>query len=190
MTNRYARGAQPLSQPAAEGGIAYTLVRSARKTLGIEILSGGAVLVRAPNGMPEDDIRRLVHKKSAWIRRHIAMRLAEPDEPEPQEIRALCDKALRQLPEKIERYGRQMGVMPISVKVTGARTRFGSCSAKGAVCFSYRLFMYPDAAVDYVVVHELAHLIEMNHSKAFYALVESVLPDWRQRRAMLKYGVE
>ena len=79
-----------------------------------------------------------------------------------------------------------MGVRPASIKITGARTRFGSCSSKGSICFSWRLMQYPDAAIDYVVVHELAHLRHMNHSAAFYAEIARVMPDFEARRNLLK----
>ena len=79
-----------------------------------------------------------------------------------------------------------MGLRPAGVTITGAEKRFGSCSAKNRICFSWRLMQYPEEAVDYVVVHELAHILHKNHGKAFYACVEEVLPDWRARRALLK----
>ena len=79
-----------------------------------------------------------------------------------------------------------MGLYPTQVRVTGAKTRFGSCSSQGHICFSWRLMQYPEEAIDYVVVHELAHLKHMNHSPAFHALVASVLPDHKQRRALLR----
>jgi predicted metal-dependent hydrolase len=72
------------------------------------------------------------------------------------------------------------------ITITGAKNRFGSCSSKGNIAFSYRLMLYPEAAIDYVVVHELAHLLEMNHSPAFYKIVESVMPDYKERRKLLK----
>lgn len=84
------------------------------------------------------------------------------------------------------RYAREMGVQPAAVTITAARTRFGSCSAKNRICFSWRLMEYPEAAVDYVVVHELAHIVHKNHGPQFWALVERYLPDWRARRALLR----
>ena len=83
-------------------------------------------------------------------------------------------------------YAEWMGVTPTGVKITGAKTRFGSCSAKNSLCFSLYLMAYPDAAVDYVVVHELAHIRHKNHSPAFYAEVARVMPDYRERRKLLK----
>ncbi len=79
-----------------------------------------------------------------------------------------------------------MGLTPAAVTITGARKRFGSCSASNRICYSWRLMQYPEAAVDYVVVHELAHIVHKDHSRNFYAYVERFLPDWRERRALLK----
>ena len=79
-----------------------------------------------------------------------------------------------------------MGLTPAAVTITGARKRFGSCSASNRICYSWRLMQYPEEAVDYVVVHELAHILHKNHGKAFYACVEEVLPDWRERRRLLR----
>jgi len=72
------------------------------------------------------------------------------------------------------------------ITITSAKTRFGSCSSKGNISYSYKLMLYPEAAREYVVVHELAHLVEMNHSKRFYSLVERYLPDYKERRKLLK----
>ena len=79
-----------------------------------------------------------------------------------------------------------MEVEPKGVSITSAQKRFGSCSNKGRLCFSFNLMQYPDEAVDYVVVHELAHLKELNHSKKFWAIVECYMPDYKSRRAMLR----
>ena len=83
-------------------------------------------------------------------------------------------------------YAKIMGLKYSRITITGAKTRFGSCSSKGNISYSYRLMFYPESAIDYVVVHELAHLIEMNHSQRFYAVIEKVLPDYKERIALLK----
>ena len=72
------------------------------------------------------------------------------------------------------------------VRITGARTRFGSCSSQAHICFSWRLMQYPPEAIDYVVVHEMAHLRYMNHGAEFYAFIARYLPDWKTRRALLR----
>lgn len=83
-------------------------------------------------------------------------------------------------------YSERMGLYPTQVRITGARTRFGSCGSQGHICFSWRLMQYPPEAIDYVVVHELAHLRYMNHGAEFYALIARYLPDWKARRALLR----
>lgn len=113
-----------------------------------------------------------------------------PKDLTPQQIMAACAQvyrmlAKRDLTEKAHGFAKRMSVAPCSVKINGARTRWGSCSAKKSLNFSWRLIMADDAAIDYVVVHELAHLIEMNHSARFWAIVEDVLPDYKERKKLL-----
>ena len=79
-----------------------------------------------------------------------------------------------------------MGLTPTGLKITSARTRFGSCSGKNSLCFSWRLMQYPREAIDYVVVHELAHIRHHDHSAAFYRFIASVMPDHEARRALLR----
>ncbi|MDR0222362.1 MAG: M48 family metallopeptidase [Oscillospiraceae bacterium] len=107
------------------------------------------------------------------------------------QIKSACVRIYRILAESdltVKAYGFAglLSVMPSAVKVGGAKTRWGSCSANGSVNFSWRLIMADDGVIDYVIVHELAHLTEMNHSKRFWAVVERVLPDYRERRKRLR----
>ena len=83
-------------------------------------------------------------------------------------------------------WAQRMGVQPAGITITAARTRFGSCSGKNCLSFSLYLMAYPEAAIEYVVVHELAHIRHHDHSPAFYREVEAYLPDWRARRALLR----
>ena len=152
----------------------------------------GSVLVRAPRRMPAAEIDRFVAVHEDWIRTHREkmQRRAAFDEEHfstPEQIAALQPKAERILPAKTAYWASVMGVKPISVRITGAKTRFGSCSAKDGICYSWRLMAYPEKAQEYVVVHELAHILEKNHSRKFYAVIEQYLPDWRQREAMLRH---
>jgi len=94
--------------------------------------------------------------------------------------------AKRDLTNKVLDFAKQMEVMPIAVKVSGAKTRWGSCSGKKSLTFSWRLIMAEDDVVDYVVIHELAHIAEMNHSGRFWTIVEGVLPDYKERQKRLK----
>lgn len=168
---------------------AYRVIRSGRRTLALEITREGEVLVRAPYRLSDTVIEDFVRRHERWILTHkakVQIRLAAHAEPTAAEEAALRQKAREILPGRVAYFSRLMGVSPRGITVTGARTRFGSCSAKGRIAFSFRLMDYPPEAVDYVVVHELAHLVHHNHSKDFYALVASVLPDWKDRAGMLK----
>jgi predicted metal-dependent hydrolase len=90
------------------------------------------------------------------------------------------------LPERVEYFSAIMGVKPTHVSINEAKTRFGSCSEKRRINFSCRVMRYPSEAIDYVVVHELAHLKFLNHSREFWAFVESILPDYKARKGLLK----
>ena len=91
------------------------------------------------------------------------------------------------LPIRVAQYAGTSGLgTPVRLRITSARTRWGSCGSKGSINFSWRLVMAPLPVIDYVVVHELAHLKELNHSKAFWALVKGVLPDYKGRHRWMK----
>ena len=94
--------------------------------------------------------------------------------------------AKHELTKKTLDFAKRMGVAPSSIKINGAVARWGSCSAKKSINFSWRLVMADDDVIDYVVVHELAHLTEMNHSKTFWAIVEDILPDYKERQSRLR----
>lgn len=107
----------------------------------------------------------------------------------PAMVQLYRDMAAAYIAGRVEIYAARMGLRPRSVRVTGARTRWGSCSGKNGLCFSWRLALAPPFCVDYVVVHELCHMKEHNHSPAFWRQVEEVLPDYPSRRDELKrYG--
>lgn len=113
-----------------------------------------------------------------------------PPGMEPGQIKAACVQMYRMLAkhdlnEKTLIFSKQMGVSPNAVKINSAKTRWGSCSSRKSINFSWRLIMADDEVIDYVVVHELAHLIEMNHSTRFWAIVKNILPDYRERKARL-----
>lgn len=109
---------------------------------------------------------------------------AAPSRARPDaEREAYIRQAKACLPQRVAYYSERMGLSPTQVRITGARTRFGSCSSQGHICFSWRLMQYPPEAIDYVVVHELAH---MNHGAEFYVLIARYLPDWKARRALLR----
>ena len=156
----------------------YEIIRSRRRTVALEVTREGRVLVRAPLRMPQGEIERFVDGHAAWLARVAARQAAHPPLTEA-EVAALRQRAREVLPGKVAHYAAIMGVTPASVKITAARTRFGSCSGKNGICFSLYLMQYPEAAIDYVVVHH-------DHSPAFYDQVARVLPDYKARQRLLK----
>lgn len=171
------------------GAIRYELLRSSRRTAALEITSDGRVLVRAPRRTSRAWLDGFVLRHAGWIEVHLErQRRRQEAHPEPTEAEreALIQRAREVLPARTAHYAALMGLTPAAVTITGARKRFGSCSAANRICYSWRLMQYPEAAMDYVVVHELAHIVHKNHSRDFYACVERFLPDWRERRALLK----
>jgi len=114
-----------------------------------------------------------------------------PPDLSPERIKYACVQiywllAKRDLSIKVLDFAKVMGVVPIAVKINAAKTRWGSCSGKKSLNFSWRLIMAEDDVVDYVVIHERAHITEMNHSSRFWAIVEGILPDYKERQARLK----
>lgn len=169
----------------------YKLIRSDRKTLAIEITGAGELLVRAPRRLSAVRIERFLTEKQDWIAAHRALAEQRAALPERQPVSAeererLFREAERILPERVRYWSERMGLKPTGIRITGAEKRFGSCSSENSLCFSYRLMRYPMEAVDYVAVHELAHIRHHNHSKDFYALVARYLPDYREREAILR----
>ena len=167
----------------------YQLIRSHRRTLSIEITREAKILVRAPMRMPLRDIEAFLTEKQRWIALHLERqrrRLAAHPEPDEATWRRWRMEAENYFPPRVAYYAQLMGVSPTALRYSRAKTRFGSCSSKNSITFSLRLMDYPEAAREYVIVHELAHIPYKNHGKAFYRFVGSVLPDYRQRQALLK----
>ncbi len=167
----------------------YKIIRSERRTLALEITEKPEIVVRAPRRCPTAYIQSFVESREDWISSHLEkqrLRAAQRRALTDGEVAELVSRAKRELPPLVACYAEIMGLSPKSVKITKAEKRFGSCSSKNALCFSYRLLLYPREAIEYVVVHELAHIVHHNHGGDFYALIKSVLPDYKARSALLK----
>ena len=167
----------------------YTLIRAKRRTMSLQLDRDGRAVVRAPYGVKKEFIDRFVAEHEVWLARarekQQNRRLAHP-EPTAAERKALLAQAREYLPMRVDYWSGIMGLTPTVLKITSARTRFGSCSGKNSLCFSWRLMQYPREAIDYVVVHELAHIRHHDHSAAFYRFIASVMPDHEARRALLR----
>lgn len=168
---------------------AYTLVRSRRKTLAIEVTREAQIVVRAPLRCPRRQIDAFVESRRDWIASALARQkecLAAHPPLTEAEMADLRRRAKDYIPGRVSDWAGRMGLSPAAVKITSARTRFGSCSSKDTLCFSLYLMQYPGEAIDAVVVHELCHMRHRDHSPAFYAEVERWLPDYREREKLLK----
>ena len=148
----------------------YRVIRSARKTLSLEITEDLTVLVRAPYQVSQSRIEAFVAGQQDWITAH----------------RERCRQWQEQHPEPTEEERLDCIARAKELTITDARKRFGSCSGKNRISFAWRLMRCPEKAIDYVVVHELAHIRHKNHGAAFYQLIASVLPDYKERIKLLK----
>lgn len=168
--------------------IAYQLIRSDRKTIAIQITPEGTVLVRAPRRASQPQIQAFVESKRGWIQSHLAAipKISPAEALSVADIRALADQALSLIPKRVAHFAPLVGVTYGGITIRNQRSRWGSCSARGNLNFNCLLMLCPAEILDYVVVHELCHRKEMNHSPRFWAEVERVLPDYRRREAWLK----
>ena len=167
--------------------IDYKLIRENRKSIAIKV-NRGEVIVKAPYLADLEYIEKIVYKHKRWIRKRVETSLnSEPEgELTPQEIKALKDEARDYFAKMVEKYSCITGLKCGRIKITSGKRRLGSCSKDGNICFSYRLMQYPESAREYVVLHELAHLLEMNHSPRFYKIIERYMPDYKERQKLLK----
>ena len=173
-------------------GLSVLLVRSSRKTLAVQIRADGTVIARAPRRMPKDRILCFLSEKASWIRMQQG-RMQEREKMRQQariHLDAAQEKELREraksvLAQRTAYFARQIGVTYGRITVRDQKTRWGSCSQTGTLNFNFRLILAPLEVLDYVVVHELCHRRQMNHSTQFWQEVAQVLPDYRKRKAWL-----
>lgn len=168
-----------------------TIIRSNRKTLSIE-LKPNEIIARAPAGMKEKEIINFIELKKNWIDKHLAKlneRQKVLDDLKPftqEEIKQFTAKAKVEIPKRVELYANQIGVKYNKITIRCQHTRWGSCSSKGNLNFNCLLVLLPDEIIDSIVVHELCHIKQMNHSARFYAEIDKVFPNYKQCRRWLK----
>ena len=167
--------------------ITYKIIRSKRKTLAIQIMPSGQVIVRSPLRLSRKEIQAFVDSKRDWIDKHLSK--PEMCELEPlgqYELEHLRKQAKILISERVAYFAEIMGVSYNKITIRAQRSRWGSCSSIGNLNFNCLLALVPDHVLDYVVVHELCHLRHMNHGKEFWAEVEAVLLDFQRSRKWLK----
>lgn len=171
------------------------VIKSNRKSIAIEIKPDLTVIVRAPRRMSKWEIERFVREHEDWIQKHLEIvrkrkekqeSLPQKDKLTPDELKVLVNMAREAIPERVAYYAPIVGVAYGRIAIRNQKTRWGSCSGKGNLNFNCQLMRMPPEVIDYVVVHELCHRKEMNHSPKFWAEVERVLPDYKSRRKWLK----
>ena len=166
----------------------HQIIRSRRRSLALIIDHAARLIVRAPLRLREEEIIRLVSQRSHWVERKVREISSRPRQTLiPQHEANEWKKVARQKIEaRCRIFSGITGLWPKAIRISNARTRWGSCSTSGRVSFSWRLALFPDEIIDYVVVHELVHLAEPNHSRYFWEKVERVMPDHRAHRRWLR----
>ena len=184
----------PVSHEGNHYELTAKLIKSNRRSVGIAVKPGGEITVRAPRLMPQSLIMAYIREKESWIiRSYLKQCTLQPaSAPEAKTPQALAlekrylDAARDYIPKRVAYYQAFTGGSYQKITIRDQKTRWGSCSSNGTLSFSFRLMMAPPLVLDYVVVHELCHLTHMNHSKEFWNMVESILPDYKEHRKWLK----
>lgn len=168
----------------------YEIIRSKRRTVSLQVKLDGRIVVRAPLHTSEKAINDFVIKHADWIKKKqdLVKAVQDTEDFDENEVKELKARLKEIIAPILEYYSEKMGVSYDKFSINSAKSRFGSCSSKKTLNFSYRLMLYPYEAIEYVCVHELAHLREMNHSKKFWSIVEAYLPDYKARKKLLKRG--
>jgi predicted metal-dependent hydrolase len=172
----------------------YDIIRSSRKTLSLQMKPDGHLVVRAPHRTSDRQIRQFVENNSAWIQKHRELieqrRRQEEMNPPPaitkETLERLRSLASETIPPRVSYYANLMGVSYGRITIRAQKSRWGSCSAKGNLNFNCLLMLTPPEVQNYVIVHELCHRKQMNHSPSFWREVEQIMPEYRRHRLWLK----
>lgn len=167
----------------------YQLIRSRRRSISMQI-KGGELIVRAPNRMPQREIDRFLADHAQWIETHMAASQAAQAEAggklTQEQLETLVELAKDAIPRRVVYWAQQMGISYGRITIRAQRTRWGSCTAEGNLNFNCLLLLAPPEVLDSVVVHELCHRRQMNHSDQFYREVLKVMPDYHAHHRWLK----
>ena len=196
-TRRIAPGSEGARSAADErtllvDGVEVRLSRKRVKNLNLRISRDGShVDVSAPSWVSEDEVRDFVRRKAAWIESHLAQAVDTPmaraAKATPEEVARWREVVSACVPALIAAWEPIMGVKAGKLAYRNMTSRWGSCQpATGRICINVRLALYPPECLEYVVVHELCHLLERGHGPKFHQLMDTFMPDWKQRRAKLR----
>ena len=168
------------------------IVKSNRKTFSLEVKRDGSVVLRAPIFASNRQIEEFYNKNKAWLEKHIIENEKRTEKSRfypaftEDEIKALKARAKQYIPQRVEYWAEIIGVKYNSVSIRAQKTRWGSCSSKGNLNFNCLLMLTDTEAIDYVVIHELCHIKELNHSKRFWSLVEAYMPNYKEVQKHIK----
>ena len=164
--------------------------RAGSKGLRLTVASGGRVTLTMPKRLSLRAAEEFLRSQKDWILAAYRRALDHPRrllmEGDEEEYRSHKEEARRRITERVAYFEPLYGVRAKRIAIRNQRTRFGSCSAQGNLNFNYRLIFLPPALFDYVIVHELCHLRELNHSPRFWALVARTIPDYQVRKRELQ----
>ena len=166
--------------------------RSKRKSAAIKITADMQIVVFVPLYVSDNEIERMVISKSKWIDEHMLKVQSTIDERSKlekitfEQIKELADQAVEYIPKRVKYYAEKENFIYNKITIKNLVSRWGSCSTKGNLNFNCLLMLTPDYVIDYIVVHELCHLREMNHSEKFWAEVEKIMPDYQRAVLWLK----
>lgn len=166
--------------------------RSKRKSAAIKITADMQIVVFVPLYVSDNEIERMVISKSKWIDEHMLKVQSTIDERSKlekitfEQVKELADQAVEYIPKRVKYYAEKENLIYNKITIKNLVSRWGSCSTKGNLNFNCLLMLTPDYVIDYIVVHELCHLREMNHSEKFWAEVEKIMPDYQRAELWLK----
>ena len=169
--------------------IPYQLIRSDRKTLQIRIDCDGRLIVKAPNWASIGYIEEFIQSRSDWIEKHQALIRPQQDVPPvftAEQLQQLASAARKDFPPRVARWAGVIGVTYGRISIRAQKSRWGSCSAKGNLNFNCLLMLFPEDVRDYLVVHELCHRKQLNHSPLFWAEVAKILPGYAAQLQWLR----
>ena len=172
-----------------ERKLGYELIRSNRKSLAMQVKADGSVIVRAPLRIAERRIEIFVADHWEWVekqKQRISRQRENARRITGEERQEGFQKAKEIIPRRTAYFAARMGVSYGRITIREQKTRWGSCSSKKNLNFNWKLLLAPPEVLDYVVVHELCHLKQMNHSRAFWAEVAAILPDYKERKKWLR----
>lgn len=170
-----------------------TLIRSRRKSISLHVNDEGLLVVRAPHHVSKQRIHRFIQEKNRWIKeKKQAMRqqLKQREYMRPllnkEAISRTKKRARSYFKQRLEYYAERYGYEFNVIRLSGAKTRWGSCSADNNIRLNWKLMFAEPRVIDYVVVHELVHTRYKNHQKKFWAAVAYVHPSYKEDRVWLK----